>query len=151
MKIKSSVIQKKKRNRYSIKISMTIFAQQAKVGSEISLVLGQYGISVSKFCTEFNNKSAYLSPEIPLLVDIFLFDNRDFKFMIRGVNLAKLVRRFVGDKLEVTCKEVFYISFLYFTIMERFFVDVYYSDIFLQEITKRVCSVLWSFNRVQVV
>lgn len=151
MKIQSSVIQKKKRKKFSVKISMTIFAQQAKVGSEISLVLGQYGISVSKFCTEFNNKSAFLSSEIPLIVDIFLFDNREFKFIIRGVNLVKLVRRFVGGKIKLTCNEVFYISFLYFTIMERFFIEVYFPEIFIQGISKKVCSILWSFNNIQII
>src|SRR5699024_11828431 len=67
-------------------------------------------LSVSKFCSDFNERSDFLSGEIPLLVDIFLLDNREFKFIIRGVNLVKLLRRFVAGRFKVTRKEVFQIG-----------------------------------------
>lgn len=148
MRVSSSILPRIVRKKYSVKISMTIFAQQAKVGSEISLVLGQYGVSVSKFCTEFNERSSFLSVEIPLIVDIFLFDNREFKFIIRGVNLVKLVRRFVGSKDLILRRDIFYVSYLYFIIMKRFFLDIYFQEIFLQTVCRKVSAIIRSFNSV---
>lgn len=151
MRIISSVVPKLIRKRFNVKVSMTIFAQQAKVGSELSLVLGQYGVSVSKFCNDFNERSAFLSSEVPLVVDIFLFDNREFKFIIRGVNLVKLLRRFVAGRAKILRKEIFRVAFLYSVIMGRYFLNVYSPSLYLKRVCRLVLSILRSFGGVSVI
>lgn len=146
MKIISSLVKKKLQRQKIVHLSMTIYAQQAKVGSEISLILGQYGISVSKFCNEFNEKTECFSPELPLIVNMRIYvDNRTFKFFIRGFNLVKFFKKFVDTKM-LDSNDFFSMAYLCLVLISEFYFFIYFPAYFLYFICKLLFSLLNSFN-----
>lgn len=57
----------------------------ASVSSPLGPLLGQYGINIMDFCSQFNNRTWFIAEGLPLIVDlVFNKPKKEFFFEIRG-------------------------------------------------------------------
>jgi len=78
------------------KFKLVIAAGKANPAPPIGPILGQNGINIQQFCTEFNGKTAQLGNfDIPVLITVF--KDRSFKMEIKQPTIASMIK----DKVKV--------------------------------------------------
>jgi ribosomal protein L11 len=76
-----------------------IMSNKAESAPPLSTILGNIGVNTIKFCDEFNQFTKDLPNYFILKVVIYIYDNRTFKFFIKGpstgflLNLLKFERK----------------------------------------------------------
>lgn len=79
-------------NRIVRKVNLIIPAQSAKMGPPVGPVLGQVKIKVKDFCTLFNDATSKLPANLPLKVNVFVFKNETFNFIIKTPSVGFLLK-----------------------------------------------------------
>ena len=79
-------------NRIVRKVNLIIPAQSAKMGPPVGPVLGQVKIKVKDFCTLFNDATSKLPVNLPLKVNVFVFKNETFNFIIKTPSVGFLLK-----------------------------------------------------------
>lgn len=87
-------------------VDLFIYAQGAEASSSLGIVLGNFGLNMSQFCTDFNKFTQALPTYFLLKVRIVIFENRTFGYSVilaslgyylrllsEEVNLTRFVRR----------------------------------------------------------
>ena len=69
-------------------VDLFIYSNSADTSSILGIVLGNFGLNMNSFCTEFNNFTRELPSYFLLKVRIIVFDNRTFAFSISLANLG---------------------------------------------------------------
>jgi large subunit ribosomal protein L11 len=66
-------------------------AQTATISPPIGPILGQFGINIMDFCRQFNEKSKYIEVDTLVTVNLTLFKNKSFSFVIKTPPFSFLV------------------------------------------------------------
>jgi large subunit ribosomal protein L11 len=64
------------------------------VGSQI----GKYGINITKFCKEFNDKTANIEPNAPVPVVLTIYVDKNFTFVTKSLPVSYLLKKVVQVK-----------------------------------------------------
>ena len=75
------------------KINLQIPAGKATPAPPVGTVLGPAGINLGEFCTKFNDATKDKMGDI-IPVDIFLYDDRSYDFVLKTPPAAFLIKRY---------------------------------------------------------
>ena len=78
------------------RVKLQVGAGSANPSPPLGPALGQRGVNIMEFCKQFNDKTQNL-PNIekgtPLTVEIFVFGDKSFKFIVKGPPVSVLIRQ----------------------------------------------------------
>lgn len=80
-------------------IKLLVPSQNATIGSGLSPVLGQFGLSISQFCKDFNNNSNEFEFDTLVNVKLSLLKNKTFTFELNSIPTAFLFFKILDNKL----------------------------------------------------
>jgi large subunit ribosomal protein L11 len=78
-------------------IKLQIKAGQANPAPPVGPALGQHGINIQDFCTQFNEKTKEMMGDI-VPVEITVNDDRSFSFILKSPPAAELLKKAAGIK-----------------------------------------------------
>ena len=75
-----------------IKATLKLILPGGKVntGPPVGTILGQYGLDIKKFCTDFNQKTLFNEGQ-NLQVTVIVYTNRSYKFFVKTESTASLL------------------------------------------------------------
>ena len=76
-------------------VKLQIAARKATPAPPVGPALGQHGVNIMAFCKEYNERTASQSGSI-VPVDITVFEDRSFTFVIKTPPAADLLKRALG-------------------------------------------------------
>lgn len=77
-------------------IKLQVPAGKANPSPPIGPALGQKGVNIMAFCKEFNAASANLEPGLPIPVEITVYSDKSFTFIMKSPPAAVLLRKTAG-------------------------------------------------------
>lgn len=77
-------------------IKLQVPAGKANPSPPIGPALGQKGVNIMAFCKEFNAASANLEPGLPIPVEITVFNDKSFTFIMKSPPASVLLRKAAG-------------------------------------------------------
>jgi large subunit ribosomal protein L11 len=78
-------------------IKLQIRAGQANPAPPVGPALGQHGLNIQDFCTQFNNATAEMQGDV-VPVEISVFEDRTFEFKMKTPPAAELLKKAAGAK-----------------------------------------------------
>jgi len=78
-------------------IKLQIKAGQANPAPPVGPALGQHGINIQDFCTQFNDKTKEMMGDV-VPVEITVNDDRSFSFILKSPPAAELLKKAAGIK-----------------------------------------------------
>jgi len=77
-------------------VKLNIVAGNAKPTPPVGPALGQHGVQIMKFCTEFNERTKDMDGIVPALITIM--DDNSFTFVLKTPPAASLILKTVGKE-----------------------------------------------------
>ncbi len=77
-------------------IKLQVPAGKANPSPPIGPALGQKGVNIMAFCKEFNAASANMEPGLPIPVEITVYNDKSFTFIMKSPPAAVLLRKAAG-------------------------------------------------------
>lgn len=77
-------------------IKLQVPAGKANPSPPIGPALGQKGVNIMAFCKEFNAASANMEPGLPIPVEITVYSDKSFTFIMKSPPAAVLLRKAAG-------------------------------------------------------
>lgn len=77
-------------------IKLQVPAGKANPSPPIGPALGQKGVNIMAFCKEFNAASANMEPGLPTPVEITVYSDKSFTFIMKSPPAAVLLRKAAG-------------------------------------------------------
>lgn len=77
-------------------IKLQVPAGKANPSPPIGPALGQKGVNIMAFCKEFNAASANIEPGLPIPVEITVYSDKSFTFIMKSPPAAVLLRKAAG-------------------------------------------------------
>lgn len=78
-------------------IKLQVPGAQANPAPPIGPALGQHGLNIQQFCTEFNAKTKEIPGDI-VPVEITVYDDRSFTFIMKTPPAAELIKKAIALK-----------------------------------------------------
>src|SRR3989338_7888625 len=78
-------------------VKLQIQAGKANPAPPVGPALGQHGLNIQEFCTQFNARTKELGDTIAP-VEITVFEDRTFKFIIKTAPAAELIKKAINLK-----------------------------------------------------
>lgn len=78
-------------------IKLQIRAGQANPAPPVGPALGQHGLNIQDFCTRFNEATKELGGDV-IPVEINVYDDRSFDFVLKSPPAAELLKKAAGVK-----------------------------------------------------
>ena len=100
------------------KVRLEIPSQEGVPGQSINVALGQYGVNISNFLKEFNDKSNVYPSGMILKVEAFISFDGSFKIEIKGPSVLYLIKSLSKNKENLEKKDI--LLLLYFIRKYRF-------------------------------
>ncbi len=77
-------------------IKLQVPAGKANPSPPIGPALGQKGVNIMAFCKEFNAASSSMEPGLPVPVEITVYNDKSFTFIMKSPPAAFLIRKASG-------------------------------------------------------
>ncbi|OBX75909.1 50S ribosomal protein L11 [Moraxella atlantae] len=77
-------------------IKLQVPAGKANPSPPIGPALGQKGVNIMAFCKEFNAATSSMEPGLPIPVEITVFNDKSFTFIMKSPPAAFLLRKAAG-------------------------------------------------------
>lgn len=77
-------------------IKLQVPAGKANPSPPIGPALGQKGVNIMAFCKEFNAATSSMEPGLPVPVEITVFNDKSFTFIMKSPPAAFLIRKASG-------------------------------------------------------
>lgn len=77
-------------------IKLQVAAGKANPSPPIGPALGQKGVNIMAFCKEFNAATANMEPGLPVPVEITVYSDKSFTFIMKSPPAAFLIRKAAG-------------------------------------------------------
>lgn len=89
-------------------IKLLVPSQNATIGSGLSPILGQFGLSITQFCKDFNLSSQNLEFDTLVNVKLSLMKNKSFSFELNSIPTSflffKILDNQLNDRVELIIK-----------------------------------------------
>ena len=77
-------------------IKLQVPAGKANPSPPIGPALGQKGVNIMAFCKEFNAATSKMKPGLPVPVEITVYNDKSFTFIMKSPPAAFLIRKAAG-------------------------------------------------------
>ena len=77
-------------------IKLQVPAGKANPSPPIGPALGQRGVNIMAFCKEFNAATSSMEPGLPVPVEITVYNDKSFTFIMKSPPAAFLIRKAAG-------------------------------------------------------
>ncbi|ELA09430.1 50S ribosomal protein L11 [Moraxella macacae 0408225] len=77
-------------------IKLQVSAGKANPSPPIGPALGQKGVNIMAFCKEFNAATANMEPGLPVPVEITVYNDKSFTFIMKSPPATFLIRKAAG-------------------------------------------------------
>ena len=77
-------------------IKLQVPAGKANPSPPIGPALGQKGVNIMAFCTELNAATSSMEPGLPVPVEITVYNDKSFTFIMKSPPAAFLIRKAAG-------------------------------------------------------
>lgn len=77
-------------------IKLQVPAGKANPSPPIGPALGQKGVNIMAFCKEFNAATSSMDPGLPVPVEITVYSDKSFTFIMKSPPAAFLIRKAAG-------------------------------------------------------
>ena len=77
-------------------IKLQVPAGKANPSPPIGPALGQKGVNIMGFCKEFNAATSSMEPGLPVPVEITVYNDKSFTFIMKSPPAAFLIRKAAG-------------------------------------------------------
>ena len=77
-------------------LRLQVPAQQANPAPPVGPALGQAGVNIMEFCKAFNARTQDKEPGMPLPVEITVYQDRSFDFVIKTPPVSYLLKKAAG-------------------------------------------------------
>lgn len=77
-------------------IKLQVPAGKANPSPPIGPALGQKGVNIMAFCKEFNAATSSMEPGLPVPVEITVYNDKSFTFVMKSPPAAFLIRKAAG-------------------------------------------------------
>ena len=77
-------------------IKLQVPAGKANPSPPIGPALGQKGVNIMAFCKEFNAATSSMDPGLPVPVEITVYNDKSFTFIMKSPPAAFLIRKAAG-------------------------------------------------------
>ncbi|WP_410473101.1 50S ribosomal protein L11 [Faucicola mancuniensis] len=77
-------------------IKLQVPAGKANPSPPIGPALGQKGVNIMAFCKEFNAATSNMEPGLPVPVEITVYNDKSFTFIMKSPPAAFLIRKAAG-------------------------------------------------------
>ena len=77
-------------------IKLQVPAGKANPSPPIGPALGQKGLNIMAFCKEFNAATSSMEPGLPVPVEITVYNDKSFTFIMKSPPAAFLIRKAAG-------------------------------------------------------
>ena len=77
-------------------IRLQVPAGKANPSPPIGPALGQKGVNIMAFCKEFNAATSSMEPGLPVPVEITVYNDKSFTFIMKSPPAAFLIRKAAG-------------------------------------------------------
>lgn len=77
-------------------IKLQVAAGKANPSPPIGPALGQKGVNIMAFCKEFNAATSNMEPGLPVPVEITVYSDKSFTFIMKSPPAAFLIRKAAG-------------------------------------------------------
>ena len=77
-------------------IKLQVAAGKANPSPPIGPALGQKGVNIMAFCKEFNAATSSMEPGLPVPVEITVYNDKSFTFIMKSPPAAFLIRKAAG-------------------------------------------------------
>ena len=77
-------------------IKLQVPAGKANPSPPIGPALGQKGVNIMAFCKEFNAATSGMEPGLPVPVEITVYNDKSFTFIMKSPPAAFLIRKAAG-------------------------------------------------------
>lgn len=77
-------------------IKLQVPAGKANPSPPIGPALGQKGVNIMAFCKEFNAATSSMEPGLPVPVEITVYSDKSFTFIMKSPPAAFLIRKAAG-------------------------------------------------------
>ena len=77
-------------------IKLQVPAGKANPSPPIGPALGQKGVNIMAFCKEFNAATSSMEPSLPVPVEITVYNDKSFTFVMKSPPAAFLIRKAAG-------------------------------------------------------
>ena len=77
-------------------IKLQVPAGKANPSPPIGPALGQKGVNIMAFCKEFNAATSSMEPGLPVPVEITVYNDKSFTFIMKSAPAAFLIRKAAG-------------------------------------------------------
>ena len=77
-------------------IKLQVPAGKANPSPPIGPALGQKGVNIMAFCKEFNAATSSMEPGLPVPVEITVYNDKPFPFIMKTPPAASLIRKAAG-------------------------------------------------------
>ena len=77
-------------------IKLQVPAGKANPSPPIGQALGQKGVNIMAFCKEFNAATSSMEPGLPVPVEITVYNDKSFTFIMKSPPAAFLIRKAAG-------------------------------------------------------
>nr|WP_315042076.1 50S ribosomal protein L11 [uncultured Moraxella sp.] len=77
-------------------IKLQVPAGKANPSPPIGPALGQKGVNIMAFCKEFNAATSKMEPGLPVPVEITVYNDKSFTFIMKSPPAAFLIRKAAG-------------------------------------------------------
>ncbi len=74
-------------------VKLAIGAGKANPAPPVGTALGPKGVNIPAFCTEFNNKTKHLEVGAPTPIEITIYHDKSFSFIIKNPPTSYLIRK----------------------------------------------------------
>lgn len=78
-------------------VKLQIPGGAANPAPPVGPALGQHGVNIQEFCSEFNEKTKEMRGDV-IPVELTIFEDRSFKFVLKSPPAAELLKKAAGIK-----------------------------------------------------
>lgn len=69
-------------------VRLVVKAGRASSAPPLSSTLGNYKVNTMEFCKDFNLKTSFFLEEVPLVVNLFIYDNKSYDYIIKTPSIS---------------------------------------------------------------
>jgi len=114
-------------------IDLVIPSQEAKLSQPVGPMLGQVKIKIKDFCISFNEATILYDLELPLKVNVFIYKNDTFDYIIKPPSTTFLIKNsyLLNKKIGLTLLDLYKIMLIKHKELEFFSKQVVFRNILI--------------------